>query len=191
MATPGARSGTRSAVCPAPCVRRRSNDEVRPGPLSCDTAPNVARALTVEMPQELLADSLSPAIRRCPELSFRPGQVTISSGCNSRRRAARPVFEPGQYITRAEFYDPGPNSVHMRTYRMISKHVVHVGQRTSIRMRSMSASSPPRPTDADGDRSPGVQTRLPGASRKWRWTTAFGLAGALHGRGRRSQHAAF
>ncbi len=68
----------------------------------------------------------------------------------------------------------GPNSVHMRTYRMIIKHVDHVGERTSMRMLSISASSPLRPTDADEDQSQGVRARPPAASGQWRWTTTFG-----------------
>jgi len=66
---------------------------------------------------------------------------------------------------------------------MISKHVVHIGQRTSIRMPSISALSRGPPM-LIGNQSHGVRTRLPAASRKWRSTTAFGLAGVLHGFGR-------
>lgn len=69
-------------------------------------------------------------------------------------------------------------------YRMIIERVDHVGQRTSIGMPSISAWSPPRPTDADGDQSQDARTRLPAASRKWLWTTTFRPAGALHGCGR-------
>jgi len=76
----------RSAVCPGHHAFVGA-PSTRCGPSSCDTASNVTRALTVEMPHELLADSLSPAIRRCPELSFKPGQVTISSRFKNRWRA--------------------------------------------------------------------------------------------------------